>query len=129
MIDVLPALIAIITCAVILTAFLYVIKVVSYKEEIRQLARGYMLEMETVGYLSPEAQAGLIQQLSDRMLEDIDLSGTTDADAGYGNTIYLSIHAAVPTKYLDTSSGNMFSFFFADSKWTVDILLQSTAKH
>lgn len=58
MIDVLSALIAIITCAVILTAFLYVIKVVSYKEEIRQLARGYMLEMETVGYLSPEAQGG-----------------------------------------------------------------------
>lgn len=127
--DALSALIAIVACAIIITAFLSVLKVITYKEDVKQLARSFLLKMETVGYLTPTDRAELVRQLADKQLSGIDLTGTTVTDAGYGQDIILSVKATVPTSVLDTSSGDLFSFVFAHTDWEIDICLQSTAKN
>lgn len=127
--DALSALIAIVACAILVTAFLSILRVITYKEEVRQLARSFLLKMETVGYLTDADRAELVRQLTQKQLTDIDLTGTTTADAGYGQDIVLSVKAAVPTGALDTSSGDLFSFVFAQTEWPIDICLQSTAKN
>lgn len=127
--NMIASILVILTVTIIMLAFLYTCQVVSYKENIKQIARGYLLEMETIGYLTPESRTALLQELIDNDLTNIDLSGTTMTAVGYGNDIVLSVQGALPVKTLNTSSGDMLSFFFADSAWDISIYLQSTAKY
>lgn len=128
MLDVLPGLIVIIAVSVILTAFIYLVQVMSCKEDIRQIARDYLLDMETTGYLTSAGRTSLLQELSDKGMESIDLLGTTQAEVGYGSDIVLSVQGRLPMKALK-SSGDMFSFFFEDVSLDITIYLQSTAKN
>lgn len=129
LLDFLPGLVVILAFTVVLAAFLYFLKIVNYKEDVRQIARGYLLEMETIGYLMPASRTMLLQELEDRELENIDLTGTTQTDAGYGNDIVLSVRGYLPTKALNTSSNDLFSFFFEDASMEIEVYLQSTAKN
>lgn len=127
-VNALVAMIVIIAVVVLMMDFLYIVQIINYKEDIRQIARGYILEMETVGYLTPSGRTMLLQELSDKGLRNIDLDGTTQTEVGYGSDIVLSVQGDVPTKELDTSSNDMFSFFFDDKSFVIKVKLQSTAK-
>lgn len=125
----LPALIVILAVSVILTAYIYLVQVISCKEDIRQIARGYLLEMETTGYLTPAGRTSLLQELSDKGLENIDLSGTTQTEVGYGSDIVLSVQGSLSAKALNTSSGDLFTFFLDEASLHIRVYLQSTAKN
>lgn len=127
--DVLSSILVILAVAVIMLSFLYISNVAALKEDIKQVARGYLLEMETVGYLTPESRITMSQELAEIGLTNIDLSGTTQAAVGYGNDIVLSVKGALPVKLLNTAEGDMLSFFFEDVSWEIAIYMQSTAKH
>lgn len=125
----LPALIVILAVSVILTAYIYLVQVMSCKEDIRQIARGYLLEMETTGYLTSAGRTSLLQELSDKGLENIDLSGTTQTEVGYGSDIVLSVQGSISSKTLNTSSGSLFAFFLDEASLHIQVYLQSTAKN
>lgn len=80
---------------IIVCAFLVVIfgafSGISDKWGMRQVAREYLLIMETEGYLSEADRANLIDELESYGLYNISLSGTTVSEVDYGDRIYLCI--------------------------------------
>ena len=98
---------------------------VSDKWGMRQVAREYMLIMETEGYLNATDQAALKAELESYGLYNISFSGTTTREVDYGERIYLSISG--------TYNDNILSFAGAISKYTtnpsqITIKRQTTAK-
>lgn len=98
---------------------------VSDKWGMRQVAREYMLIMETEGYLNATDQATLKAELESYGLYNINFSGTTTREVDYGKRIYLCISG--------TYDDNILSFAGAISKYTtnpsqITINRQTTAK-
>lgn len=61
------------------------------KEAINQVARAYLLEMETIGYLPVERLQSLRSDLSYLGLGEVALEGTSVSPVSYGAPIYLEI--------------------------------------
>lgn len=98
---------------------------INNKWGMRQVAREYLLIMETEGYLKPSDETKLKQELTELGLKSINLSGTTKSEVGYGNRIYLKITG--------TYDDNILAFAGGISKvsshpTTIEISRQSTAK-
>ncbi len=114
---------------VMLTAFMVIIfgafSSISDKWAMRQVARSYLLLMETQGYLSSDDQADLLEDLEALGLYDISLAGTTTSEVGYGNRIYLKIEGTYDDNVLSFASGLSK---VASHPTTVSISRQSTAK-
>lgn len=128
-INILSGILVIIAAATLAVAWMYMVQLAEYKTDIKQIARGYGLKMETVGYLTPELKTLLIRDLQEYGLENIDLTGTSLAPVGYGQDIVLAIGGRLRTSSLDISSGDLMSFVFLRGTWTINIELQSTAKY
>lgn len=128
-INVFSGILVIIAAATLAVAWMYMAQLADYKTDIKQIARGYGLKMETIGYLTPELKALLIRDLQEYGMENIDLTGTSFAPVGYGQDIVLAISGKLHTAELDTSSGDLLSFVFSQGTWTINIKLQSTAKY
>lgn len=128
-INAISGIFVLLTVAILTLSCLYILQVASLKEDIRQIARGYVLEMETVGYLTPESRSALILELGNKKLTNIDLAGSSFSAVGYGNDIVLSIKGTLSSRVLDTSAGDMLSFLFVDDGWDISVYLQSTAKY
>lgn len=114
---------------IVVCAFLVVIfgafAGISDKWGMRQVAREYLLIMETDGYLSGTDQAKMIAELESYGLYNISLSGTTTREVEYGERIYLCISG--------TYDDNILSFAGGLSKVTenpvqITINRQTTAK-
>lgn len=84
---------------VVMSAFLENLKLIQQKLDVDQLARRYILHMETVGGLLPEEKDRLERELENVGVTEIDLSGTTMESVGYGGRIELCIHGMVGAKY------------------------------
>lgn len=128
-VDVLPPLMIILTSMIIIIGFLCLLKVISIKDNVRQVAREYILVMETTGYLSADKQVELKQKLDSMSVVDVDLSGTSTVNVGYGNPIYLSISCSIPGEEINTSGNDLFSFFLDNTSFPISIRLMSTAKN
>ena len=114
----------IIVCAMLVVIF-GAFAGISNKWGMRQVAREYLLIMETEGYLSSADQANMIAELEGYGLYNISLSGTTTSEVEYGDRIYLCISG--------TYDDNILSFAGGLSKVTenpvqITINRQSTAK-
>ena len=114
----------IIVCAMLVVIF-GAFAGISDKWGMRQVAREYLLIMETEGYLSSADQANMIAELESYGLYNISLSGTTTSEVEYGERIYLCING--------TYDDNILSFAGGLSKVTekpvqITINRQSTAK-
>ena len=90
-VDILPSMIMVIAAVMLIMVFFDLYQILSLNEDVKQIARKYMLTMETMGYLDPANQTTLVQELSDLQVTDIDLTGSTMSDAEYGNAVYLQI--------------------------------------
>ena len=94
---------------IIVCAFLVVIfgafSGISDKWGMRQVAREYLLIMETEGYLSATDQANLIDELESYGLRNISLSGTTVSEVDYGDRIYLCISGTYDENFLAFAGG------------------------
>lgn len=127
-VDILPSIIMVLAVMILITVFFNLYQVLSLNEEVKQLSRKYMLNMETVGYLDAANRTKLIQELSDLNVIDIDLTGTTMTDAGYGNTVYLQITCRLPMEQMNMTGG-MLTIFFDDGSIPVNVRRMSTAKN
>lgn len=114
---------------VLVCAFLVIIfgafSGISDKWGMRQVAREYMLIMETEGYLKQADQAALKAELENYGLYNISFSGSTTSEVNYGDRIYLCISG--------TYDDNVLAFAGAISKYTthpssITIRRQTTAK-
>lgn len=76
---------------VVMLAFLEDMRLIERKTEVNQLARRYILRMETTGGLSVEDRLELVRELEEQGVTGIDLTGTTMGEAGYGAKIVLQI--------------------------------------
>ena len=122
-----PGIMTIMAVAVMLVFYIGWMSNVTKKDEVRQVARACMLSMETKGCLDSSLESSLRSELAAKGLENIDLSGTTMSDAGYGNGIFLHIKGNLKIHSYTTSG-----FFQLHSNGTnipVDIMLESTAKN
>lgn len=127
--DLLSSLLVILSFTILAFSFLNTMNAISRKENVKEVSRKYILEMETTGYLTTESSARLLQELSEIGLTDIDLSGTTLSDAGYGNEIHLYIKGKMPVVELDAGGGDLFASVFRDTQQMISIHKMSTAKH
>ncbi len=97
------------------------------REQLNQIARAYMLEMETMGCLKSTAMDALRADLKQEGLTNVNLTGTTTSPAGYGERIELAIegdlsvelHVAIPFLYETVQDWGI----------PIKINLYSTAKH
>lgn len=114
---------------IVVCAFLVIIfgafSGISDKWGMRQVAREYMLIMETEGYLKPTDEANLVTELESYGLYNISLSGTTRSEVDYGSRIYLNING--------TYNDNILAFAGGISRYTehptsITINRQTTAK-
>ena len=118
-VDILPSMIMVIAAVILITVFF----------GLYQISRKYMLTMETMGYLDAASRTSLMQDLSDLQVTDIDLTGSTMTDAGYGNAVYLQITCKLPIEQLNMDGNDMLRFFFEDGTIPIRVRRMSTAKN
>lgn len=83
--------ICILAITAIMLAYLDNVRLLQQKAEVGQLARKYILKMETVGYLPSEDIALLTQELNAAGVTETDYTGTTVNKVTYGETVTLQI--------------------------------------
>lgn len=127
MMDFLSPLLCFLAFTIIVTGFFNVMKTISQKDEVSQVARQYILRMETVGYLTDSDRVSLIHTLADMGVSNIDLTGTTTSDVGYGNPIILNISGTLKMSSLDGS--NLTNFVFQETEAPINERRMSTAKN
>lgn len=91
----LPALVTIVLMAVLWTGSMVSASNIDRSSNIHHVARTYMLKMETDGYLTPENESALRAELRALGIREIDLTGTSLTDVGYGNEVRLRIKGNV----------------------------------
>lgn len=92
---------------------------------IENIANEYLLRMESKGYLNSQDEIDLKQELKDVGVENIDLTGTTRTNIGYGKTIKLRVKGIYKVKVLDMNGedkGNKLE------STPIDITRQSVSK-
>lgn len=122
-----PAVFTIIAVSIMLVFYVGWMANVAKKDEVRQIGREYMLAMETEGRLSSSMESSMRSELAAKGLKNIDLTGTTTTDVGYGNEIFLRVKGDLEINTYSTSSG--FQLLRNAGSIPIDITLESTAKH
>ncbi len=83
----------------IMLAFMDNIQLIQQKAEIDQLARRYILRMETTGGLLQDDRTALLLELAGQGVTGVELEGTTFGESGYGTRIVLQIRGVLGGKY------------------------------
>lgn len=89
--DVMPMCIFVICIAFVMISFANCVRLINVKASVSQVARQYILRMETYGYLTENDKEALMKNLSDTGLTGVSLAGTDTSEVGYGNEIKLYI--------------------------------------
>lgn len=122
-----PVVFTIVAVSVMLVFYIGWMANVNKKDEVRQAGRACILAMETEGHLSGDLENSLRTELSSKGLENIDLSGTTRSDAGYGNPLFLCIKGDL--KIHSYSTAGFFRLIRNGTTIPVQFTLESTAKN
>ena len=94
----LPAIVVIVLLAVLWTGSMITASNINRSNDIQQVARTYLLQMETDGYLTEENKGLLLNDLAALDMININLTGTSFTDVGYGNQVRLVIRGKVNLK-------------------------------
>lgn len=89
--DLMAAGICMLLMTVLLAAYMDSVRLVDEKTEINQIARKYILRMETLGMLTESDRLLLCRELETAGASEVSLEGTTLDRAGYGEEIVLRI--------------------------------------
>ncbi len=127
--DIIFPLLCIVGICVFVIAILNVVSLAIFKADVKGVARDYILQMETEGYLTSAGATTLRQEFTDYGVTDIDLTGTTMSQVEYGQDIYLQIRYDIPVQVLNSSSEGILGFFFEGAQVSDVIRMKSTAKY
>ena len=119
--------ITILAMAIVWMAYLGMAELLMTKIEVSQVARKYLLRMETVGYLEEADRTELVKELSQLGVSKVNLSGTTMQPVPYGEPIYLKVHGTMQGMALEEE--RIWSDGFSRKDYTVGRELVSTAKN
>lgn len=128
MMSIFPAIFTIIAVAVMLVFYVGWMANVTKKDEVRQIGREYILAMEAEGRLTSTMETSLRTELTSKGLRNIDLSGTTMTDVGYGNEIFLCVKGDLEVNRYMTAT-NSFQLVQSTGVIPISFTLESTAKH
>lgn len=120
--------ILVLAMTVLMGSYLESVKLLSRKEDVNQLARKYILRMETVGYLTGEDRTSLEQELTRIGVTGINLAGTTMSETGYGSVIRLNIRGSLSGKTIDAGT-DFINGVFSDQSYSFQETRTSTAKN
>ena len=98
--DLLSVGLCILTMLALMTAFMDCAGLVHKKTMISQTARSFILKMETQGYLTQMQEEELRRSLALEGMTEIDLTGTTREQVGYGGEIILRIKGKIGDGYV-----------------------------
>lgn len=98
--DIMMTGICILSLTVVMLSYLESVSLIHQKAEVSQLARKYILRMETVGHLTSADRTSLYQELDAVGVTEIDLGGTTMNEVSYGSSITLQIAGKLKGEYL-----------------------------
>lgn len=94
--------ICILAMTVLMFNYMDNISLIWQKVEVSQIARKYILRMETVGMLTDEDRAELCAELAAAGVTGLCLDGTTFSQAGYGEPIVLQVEGSLKEDYAFT---------------------------
>lgn len=97
--DLITAGICILAMTVVMLAYMDSVSLLHQKSEVSQLARKYILRMETVGYLTAGDRTSLVQELDSMGVTEIQLGETTLHQVSYGYPITLQIIGKLEGEY------------------------------
>lgn len=120
--------ICILAMAVVLTAYFACSDLLLCKGQISQIARCYILKMETMGCLTEEEKNNMLAELQAVGLQGIDLAGTTMNPVEYGDSVILQIRGRIQASVWKEEH-DLFRSVFTAREVPVEELRMSTAKH
>lgn len=97
--DMMAAGLCMLAMAAIMIAYMGNAGLVNRKAAVDQVARKYILRMETAGRLTEADRTALLQELEELGLEAPELTGTTMEPVGYGQPIALRIRGILEGRY------------------------------
>lgn len=89
----------VLSMAAVMIVFLRCTGLIQQKLQASQLARKYLLKMETCGCLLSEDYSALLAELGGMGVSETDLTGTSFTPVGYGNVIELRIRGKLKGEY------------------------------
>lgn len=97
--DIMAAGLCMLAMTAVMLAYMGNARLVYQRSQIGQIARKYILQMETTGELTDADRAMLTQELTQVGVTELDLDGTTVGRAAYGDTIVLVIRGKIEGEY------------------------------
>ena len=97
--DVLTTGLCILAMTIVMLSYMGNVSLMNQKMAVGQLARKYILRMETVGHLQEQDKIALQQELESMGITEVELDGTTFGEVGYGTPITLRITGKMKGEY------------------------------
>lgn len=91
--------ICILAMAAVMVTYMDYVSLLQEKEAVGQLARKYILRMESIGYLAVGDRTRLTMELREMGVTEIEYNGTTLTPVGYGEEIVLEIGGKLKGEY------------------------------
>ncbi len=126
--DFLSVFICILAMSIVVTAYFYCSDLLLRKGQVSQVARCYILKMETVGCLTEGDKNRMLAELQSIGLQGIDLTGSTMNPVEYGDSVILHIRGKIQGKMWGENH-DLFQSIFTVREVPVEEMRMSTAKH
>lgn len=97
--DIMAAGICMLAMTVLMLSYMDQVWLIHQKTEVSQIARQYILKMETVGYLEEADRIRLSRELDSAGVTELELAGTTMTPVTYGDVIVLEIRGKLGGEY------------------------------
>ena len=97
--DIMAAGLCMLAMTVIMLVYIGNAGLISTKASVNQIARKYILRMETTGQLTDADRIALVKELENVGVTELELEGTTMEPVGYGEMIVLQIRGKLEDKY------------------------------
>lgn len=130
--SILPNFFCIIVVLVLVILFTSWIANVDNRENLNQICRKYILQMETTGYLTTDMEVELVNDLKNAGMNTVTVeSTTTKSQVQYGEDVYLQISGTMnvfDNNVQGPGSSKMMQIIRGTDQWTVHIYKTSISK-
>lgn len=97
--EIMTSCFCILAMTVVVLSYFDHMQLIQMKTDVNQIARKYILRMETVGHLTSQDRTELISELQELGVTDVSLEGTTISEVTYGMPITLQIQGKLRGEY------------------------------
>ena len=126
--EVLTAGICVIGMTVLMASYLGNVQLMDRKAQISQVARKYILRMETVGFLTGNDKQLLLQELAQIGVTEADLTGSTTNQVEFGSPITLMIRGKINGQNVITGN-DLLNMMTQETGYDFEEYRMSTAKN